>query len=144
MWQLKVVRERTEPYGVHTRFRGAAEIHAGFKDYFAPLDREHFVVMCLDNKNHMAGFHVVSVGSVAMSIVHPREVFKVALLANASGIILMHNHPSGDPTPSTEDTEITRRLRQCAELFGMRLLDHVIFGDASTRPYVSMVDDGYW
>jgi len=141
MWKLRVVRERSEPYSMRKRFTSSTELYAGFRDYFAMLDREEFVVLCLDNKHQLEGFHVVSVGSVSASIVHPREVFKVALLCNASALVFMHNHPAGDPTPSKEDIEITKRLRECADIFGIRVLDHVVFGDGR---FVSFVDDGYW
>ena len=87
----------------------------------------------------MLGFHVVSVGSLTASLVHPREVFKVAILANAAAIICCHAHPSGDPTPSAEDTAITQRLREAGELLGIGLLDHVVFGDDR---YVSFADEG--
>jgi DNA repair protein RadC len=95
----------------------------------------------LDAKNKPLGFHVVSVGSLTSSVVHPREVYKIAILGNAAAIILLHNHPSGDPTPSGEDLSITTRLHQVGDVLGIRVLDHVVVGDGR---YVSFVDDGYF
>ena len=75
------------------------------------------------------GFHVCSVGTVGSALVHPREVFKIAILANAAAVILVHNHPSGDPLPSGEDKQITKRIKEAGELMGISVLDHVILGD---------------
>ena len=80
-------------------------------------------------------------GTLSASLIHPREVFKAIILANAAAFLAVHNHPSGDPTPSREDIDITRRLRSVADIFGVRFLDHVIIG---TEGFVSFVDDGYW
>ena len=96
---------------------------------------ESFYIFTLDTKNKINGIFEVSRGSLSSSIVHPREVFKRALLQNASGIILIHNHPSGDPTPSREDLDITNRLIQAGDLLGIRVLDHIIVGDESN--YIS-------
>lgn len=93
------------------------------------LDRECFWVVPLTGKNHIIGINLVSMGSLTSSTVHPREVFKPAILANAAGVILVYNHPSGDPSPSTEDKEITKRLKDAGNLLGIRVLDHVIIGD---------------
>lgn len=81
----------------------------------------------------------VSVGSINTSIVHPREVFTEAIKRNATSIIICHNHPSGDPTPSNEDVNITHRLRECGKLIGIQVLDHIIIGNGS---YVSMKEKG--
>lgn len=107
--------------------------------HFSGLPHEEFVTVFLDAKHAPIGYQVVSVGSLTLSIVHPREVFKGALLANAAAIVFAHNHPSADPTPSTEDIELTKRLKECGELLGIRVLDHVVMGD--TRNY-SFADHG--
>lgn len=91
-------------------------------------DREHFVVFHLDTRHRVRSYEIVSVGSLNAAIVHPREVFKGAILANASAIICGHNHPSGDPTPSEDDHEIHRRLTQAGELLGITLLDSLVVG----------------
>ena len=99
------------------------------RPFFTGLDREQFLVCCLDAKHAIIGVNVVSIGTLTLSIVHPREVFKPAILLNACGIIAAHNHPSGDPTPSAEDRVLTARLRQAGELIGIALLDHIVLGD---------------
>lgn len=91
--------------------------------------KEQFIALHLDMKNTVICYEQVSVGSLNASIVHPREVWKGALLSSAGAIIVAHNHPSGDPTPSREDIELTKRLNECGELLGIRLLDHVIIGE---------------
>lgn len=104
-------------------------------------DREQFVVLCLDAKNRVIGANVVSVGSLSLSIVHPREAFKAAILQNAASVVLGHNHPSGDPAPSPEDMALTSRLVQAGEILGIIVLDHVILGDG-TEQYYSFMDSG--
>jgi DNA repair protein RadC len=88
--------------------------------------REHFVVILLNARHEPLAIETVSIGSLNASIVHPREVFRPAVIASAASIIVAHNHPSGDPEPSEEDLSITRRLAQVGELLGIGLLDHVI------------------
>ena len=141
MFELKVIRERKAGYGLRQQFRSSQEIYETFRERFLRADREEFVVLLLDVKNKLLGFHVVSVGSLTSSLVHPREMYKVAILGNAAALIFLHNHPSGDPTPSAEDLHITNRLRQVGEVLGIRVLDHVVIGDGR---YVSFVDDGYF
>ena len=92
------------------------------------LDKEIFCIFMLDTKNRIIGVTKVSEGSLNSSIVHPREVFKPALIAGAASIIVSHNHPSGDPSPSREDIEVTRRLSEAGKLVGVELLDHVVIG----------------
>lgn len=92
------------------------------------LDREHFVVLYLSNKNIINAVHTVSVGGLSSTQVHPREVFKPAILTSSAGIILVHNHPSGDPTPSRQDIEITRRLVEAGKILGIEVLDHLVIG----------------
>jgi len=84
------------------------------------------ILMCLTAKQQLLCFHTLSRGSLDSSIIHPREVFKVAMLSNAHGIVLVHNHPSGDPTPSRCDRLVTERLQSAGDLIGISLLDHII------------------
>ena len=91
-------------------------------------DREKFICIHLNNKNQIISFEVVSTGSLTSSIVHPREVYKGAILSNAASVIFMHNHPSGDPEPSNDDLEITKRLEKAGEILGISVLDHIIVG----------------
>ncbi|UVT22430.1 MAG: DNA repair protein RadC [Nitrospira sp.] len=111
-----------------------------FRPCFEGLDREHFVVCGLDAKHHVIGINVVSVGSLSLSIVHPREVFKPLIVMNAAAWLCAHNHPSGDTTPSQEDRLLTKRLREAGELLGITLLDHLILGEA--RQF-SFADEGW-
>src|SRR5438552_6268039 len=135
MYEIRVVRERRPKYRTPRTVRDARAVADAFAEHFAPLDREHFVVLLLDGKNRILGFNVVSVGSLTAALVHPREVFKPAILANAAALILVHNHPSGDPDPSAEDRAITARLSQAADLIGIRILDHVVIGDGTFRSF---------
>ena len=107
---------------------------------FEGLDREQFLVCGLDAKHRIIGINIVSIGSLTMAIVHPREVFKPLILMNAAACICAHNHPSSDPTPSQEDRVLTQRLRQGAELLGIALLDHVILGEDR---HFSFADQGW-
>lgn len=102
------------------------------KNFLIDSDREKFVVACLDTKNQPVNISVVSIGSVNSAIVHPREVFKVSMLSNASKIICFHNHPSGNLKCSKEDENITNRLKECGEILGIELVDHIIVGDNNT------------
>lgn len=90
---------------------------------------EVFAIICLSTKHRVIAYHEVSRGTLDATLVHPREVFKAALLANAAAIILTHNHPSGDPTPSADDAGLTRRLVDAGTLLGVDVLDHIIVGD---------------
>jgi len=92
-------------------------------------DKEHFVLLAMNNKNKVNGFKVVSTGSLTASLVHPREVWRAALHLCAAAVVFVHNHPSGDPAPSQEDQEITRRLKETGDVLGIRVLDHVVLGD---------------
>ena len=103
------------------------------------VDREEFLVVLLDGKGRTMGYNVVSVGSLTASLVHLREVFKPAIIGNAASLILVHNHPSGDPEPSAEDRALTRRFKEAGDLLGIRVLDHIVIGDGSYR---SFADDG--
>ena len=132
--RIKLVRESAGLYcnNYISSPEDAAEIAAKFFEDMA-TDREVFAVMLLNTKNRVIGINVVSVGSLTASVVHPREVFKAACLANATNIILTHNHPSGDPAPSKEDISITSRLVQAGRLMDIPVLDHIIIGDNTGR-----------
>jgi DNA repair protein RadC len=104
------------------------------------LQKEHFVCLFLNTKNQVIGQETLSIGSLNASIVHPREVFLAAIKRSSASIICVHNHPSGDPTPSPEDIQITARLAEAGKLLGIDVLDHVIIGDLSS---VSLKERGY-
>ncbi|UOB19833.1 RadC family protein [Macrococcus armenti] len=103
------------------------------------MTQEHFVVLSLNTKNMVIYESTIFIGSLNASIVHPREIFKEAVKRSAASIIIVHNHPSGDPEPSYEDIEATRRLIKCGELFGIDVLDHIIIGDGN---FVSIKEKG--
>lgn len=100
-----------------------------YMDEMRYLQKEHFRVVLLDTKNQIIATEEISVGTLNASIVHPRDVFRAAIKRNANSIILIHNHPSGDPTPSNEDINITKRLLEAGNLIGIKVLDHIIIGD---------------
>ncbi|MFE8703450.1 DNA repair protein RadC [Cytobacillus sp. FJAT-54145] len=104
------------------------------------LSQEHFVCLYLNTKNQVLHKKTIFIGSLNASIVHPREVFKEALRRSAASIICAHNHPSGDPTPSREDIEVTKRLSECGKMIGIDLLDHLIIGE---NTFVSLKEKGY-
>ena len=110
-------------------------------DYLKGVDREHCVVLMLDAKNRIIGINTVSTGNLTSSMVHPREVFKPAILSNAAAIIIAHNHPSDDTDPSPEDNKLTKRLKEAGALLGITLLDHIIICDMADK-YYSYADRG--
>jgi len=101
---------------------------------------EVFAILCLSTKHRVIAYHEVSRGTLDATLVHPREVFKAALLANAAAIIVTHNHPSGDPSPSPDDMALTRRLVDSGKLIGVEVLDHIVIGDDR---YVSFRELGW-
>jgi DNA repair protein RadC len=104
------------------------------------LSQEHFVCLYLNTKNQVLHKQTIFIGSLNASIVHPREVFREALKRSAASIICLHNHPSGDPAPSREDIEVTKRLVECGKMIGIDLLDHLIIGE---NKFVSLKEKGY-
>ncbi|MDH4078383.1 MAG: JAB domain-containing protein [Nitrospira sp.] len=130
----------TEGTGTAEPIRDSLTAVELFRPCFEGLDREHFLVCGLDAKHRAIGINLVSVGTLTLSIVHPREVFKPLIVMNAAAWLASHNHPSGDSAPSQEDRLLTKRLREVGELLGITLLDHVILGEA--RHY-SFADDGW-
>lgn len=120
-------------------FRGSVEVFRHFHSRLRDLGLEQLHAVLLDGKHRMMGDVLVSQGTLTSSPVHPREVFTQAIRRRAAAIILVHNHPSGDPSPSADDLEITRRLVQVGDLVGIHVLDHVIIGDGA---FVSLADRG--
>ncbi|MDW8518577.1 JAB domain-containing protein [Priestia flexa] len=110
------------------------------KQFLGEVDREYFIVVCLDTKNQPTAINVCHMGSLNASIVHPREVLKVAILSNSASIIVGHNHPSNDPTPSREDIEVTKRLTEAGKIVGIDILYHIIMG---TDNFISLKEKGY-
>ncbi len=121
--------------------RSPQDIAGIFMDEMKHYDREHFKAAFLNTKNQILKTVTVSIGSLNASIVHPREILKPAISASAASIVLVHNHPTGDPKPSKEDIEFTRRFAKCGELIGIGLLDHIIIGAGS---YTSLKEKGFF
>ncbi len=113
------------------RFTSPEQVYNHYHHFLRDRRKEYFMALLLDGKNRILREVRISEGSLSQSIVHPREVFNPAVRESAAAVILVHNHPSGDPEPSREDMEITRRLRDGGELMGVRVLDHIIIGDGS-------------
>jgi len=124
---IRMVREGRIQYGPRS-IESAQDAVEIFTQLMEDADRESVWLACLNAKNKIIAFNCVSVGHLTGSLMHPREVFKAAILANASAIIIAHNHPSGDPAPSREDATMTRRLADAGELLSIRVLDHIIIG----------------
>ncbi len=118
-----------KPVQTKTQIRSADDAAEYYMDRLRHLKKEHFITLHLDTKHRIIGEDVTSVGSLDASIVHPREIFKLAVKRSASAILCLHNHPSGDPTPSPEDIAVTRRLTEAGRLLGIDVLDHIVVGD---------------
>ena len=105
-------------------------LHVSTGPYFNP-ECECFVVLLLNTRRRVKGHQLVSTGTLDSTLVHPREVFRAAIISSASAVVLMHNHPSGDPTPSQEDIKVTRQLVRAGEVINIKVLDHVIIGNST-------------
>lgn len=128
IYKVTLVRDRLQRIETNT-IHTPEDAHRIFRSLFGDADREQFVILFLDTRNRVQGIHVVSIGTLNSSIIHPREVFKAAILANCAGLIIGHGHPSGDATPSSEDLVVTTKLVQSGELLGIPVLDHLILGE---------------
>ena len=140
VYKVSLVRE-SRLHCYQQQIRSSVDASLILHTYLADVDREHFVVLLLDQKNKVNGIHTQSIGSLTASVVHPRETFKIAILANSAHIVLGHNHPSGDPQPSREDRTLTARLVEAGKLLGISVLDHIVIGDG-TGKYFSFADEG--
>ncbi len=129
VWKVQLVRDPNSPASSRVRITSPHEAASLLAAYLEKLDREHFVVLLLDTRNKVLGLNTVSIGTVDSAIVSSRETFKPAFLANATAIILAHNHPSGDPYPSPEDINITRTLVEAGKMLDIEVLDHIIIGE---------------
>ena len=136
---IKMVKESSFLYQTRT-ISSPKDAYEMIKDQLQDLDREQFIIACLNTKNEPTNISVVAVGTINKAIVHPREVFKTAILSNAANVIAFHNHPSGDTEPSQQDIQLTNRLYEAGELLGIKLLDHLIIGDGT---FTSLKEKGY-
>lgn len=128
---LDEIEQGHKPFPV----RRGREVFDYVRTTILDVDREYFYILYLNSRNQIFGKDMVSVGSLDASIVHPREIFKKSIKRSAAAVVLVHNHPSGDPTPSDDDLEITKRLVEAGRLLGIHVLDHVVVARAS---FVSM------
>lgn len=132
------VREGALPYNSEVQITSSwAAINAivGYHQKRGETFQEHFCILTLDTKHHPINFHHITMGTLDASLVHPREVFKPAILDSAAAIILTHNHPSGDPTPSREDYAVTKRLKDAGDIVGIKVLDHIVVGDGTWKAF---------
>jgi len=122
------VREIEYSYDKRPKISGMDDVVQVVKPMIADPNKEFFMALYLNTKNGVLKQEIISIGSLNANIVHPREIFKTACMISASSIIVAHNHPSGDPSPSREDIEITKKLSEAGKMMGIELLDHVIIG----------------
>ncbi len=137
VYERLTVQEGLSAYSARA-IRDAQAVYTLF-GFLKQETREHLIALHLDAKNRMLCIDRVSTGTMTASLIHPREVFKTALLSSAASLLIVHNHPSGDPTPSREDITVTEKLKGAGEIIGITLLDHVIIGEG----YVSLREKGY-
>lgn len=139
--RVSLVREGTITTPWDRMVRQASDIALLMRPLADDLDREVFWAILLDGRNRVIGVNVVAVGTLTAALVHPRELWKAAILGNAAAVIACHVHPSGEPTPSQEDIALTRRLADVGELLGIRLLDHLVLGASGS--FRSLAEEGH-
>jgi len=137
MFEIFCRTNRLNNKGFKVKIKNAEDVYNYFKDELEIKNKEHFYALFLDTKNRIIGEELISVGTLNASLIHPREVFNPAIKASANSIIIVHNHPSGDCNPSSEDIEITKKLENAGSLLGISIVDHVIVGKNS---YLSFKD----
>jgi DNA repair protein RadC len=143
--EIWLIKELCQRYGERRLKKGSAfstskQVYDHFRVRLAESVQEMFLTITLDNKHRIIKEHLISLGTINKSLVHPREVFATAIEQRASGILLIHNHPAGDSSPSTQDKEITKRLSEVGKLVGIHVIDHLIIG---AKSYYSFVDEGH-
>ena len=137
--KIQMVRDGSIEYGKKSISKPQELAELGLK-FLKNADREMFVLICLNTKNYVNCINLVSIGTLDRSVISPKDVIKATLLSNASSIAFVHNHPSGDPQPSPEDISMTNTLGKCADLFQIRVLDHVVVVDDGQ--YLSFLEKG--
>ena len=140
-YTVTTFKVRLEVCDAGDRTGASEDVVRGARPIFAELDadKEHFLLLALNNKNRINGYKVISTGTLTAALVRPADVYSAALHLAAAAVVFVHNHPSGDPMPSQEDQDITRRLKECGEMLAIRVLDHIILG---TDRYYSFSDRG--
>lgn len=139
MFELFRRTNKLHKKGFKQKISNAKDVFNHFADDLASLKQEHFIALYLNTKNQIINEHLVSKGTLNASLVHPREVFNPAVKASANSVILVHNHPSGDPTPSKEDETVTKNLVDAGELLGISILDHIVIGN---NEFISLRETG--
>lgn len=140
-FNLKVVKEKSGRYNIGKKISNPQDIYDVAINVIEIQDQpeESLWMLTLDTKNNITGLFEVSRGTLNSSLAHPREIYKRAVIQNASSIAIIHNHPSGDPAPSSDDVNLTRRIAESGKILGIELLDHIIVGDDK---YTSMREKG--
>ena len=135
--RIVLVKENAHRYNINRKITEPADVVTACKEIYHmnEMSQELFVALFLNVRNLIVGVHLISRGSVDAAVAHPREIFKAALLHNASNILVAHNHPSGDVSPSREDDVLTKQLTKSGSILGIPVLDHVIIGDDSFYSY---------
>jgi DNA repair protein RadC len=141
VYQVRLALTGSVPLHDQPLIQGPEDVAKLLSKFLQYADREHLVSLMLDAKNHLIGITTISIGDLSSAIAHPREVFKPAILANAAQIIVAHNHPSGDPSPSSDDHNVTNRLVQAGQILGIEVLDHIVIGSGGR--FVSLKEKGY-
>jgi DNA repair protein RadC len=129
VYRLSLVKENSIPYSKTSQLYTPSDAADLVRKYLKRTDREHFIVLFLDSQSKVIGINTVSIGTLTESLVHNREVFKGAILANAASIIVAHNHPSGTATASEADILVTNKLKESGRILGIPLEDHIIIGE---------------
>ena len=130
VFSLSLIKDHVIPYAKASLVLTPHDVHALIKEYLQGADREHFIVVFLDSRSAVIGMNTVSVGTLTESLVHPREVFKGAILANAASIIVAHNHPSGEALASEADISVTSKLKEAGRILSIPIEDHVIVAES--------------
>lgn len=128
---IKMVKESSVLYS-ERKITNDTEAVQILRDFVGESDREHFVALFLNVKKEPTAIHTVGIGTLNGALVHPREVFKAAILSNAASVIVCHNHPSGTADPSQEDRVLTKQLVEAGQILGIEVLDHIILGDSTS------------
>lgn len=130
VFRLSLIKDHVIPYAKASLILTPIDVHDLIKEYLQGTDREQFIALFLDSESKVIGINTVSIGTLTESLVHPREVFKGAILANAASIIVVHNHPSGSAFASEADLSVTSKLKDAGRILGIPIEDHVIVAEA--------------
>jgi DNA repair protein RadC len=139
IYRVSLIKDGALSYATDTVVLTPQQVSALIREFLQNSDREHFIVVFLDSRSAVIGLHTVSIGTLTESLVHPREVFKAAIVANAASIVVAHNHPSGTAHTSEADISVTNKLKEAGRIIGIPVEDHVVIGD---EKYFSFREEG--